>query len=365
MAYEVDFLGVGEESKSGDAIAIRFGNLTGPREEQTIVVIDGGFAKDGDALVEHIKKHYETDVVDVLISTHPDQDHINGLFPVIENLDVKRLWIHKPWDNPYGLANLFKDGRVTDNSISARLKDSLEAAYRLVKLAEDKGILIQEPFTGLSYKDVKVLGPSEEYYTNLLTQLNGMPAAKNIDESMFDKVRGGLEQFIEKTIKVVRAVWGEDKLDNEDGTSAKNNMSVITQIIVDGKRLVFTGDAGITALNAAADEIDRCQSNATLSFFQVPHHGSRRNVGPNVLNRILGEPVSKGSARNITAIASTAKLGEPKHAHKAVLNAFTHRGVKVLSTRGRGICHVSGIPLRQGWNTLEAEQYHTEYDDEQ
>ncbi|MGB0466910.1 MAG: hypothetical protein ACPGF7_05165 [Pontibacterium sp.] len=27
MGYEVDFIGVGQESKSGDAIAIRFGNL--------------------------------------------------------------------------------------------------------------------------------------------------------------------------------------------------------------------------------------------------------------------------------------------------------------------------------------------------
>ncbi|MBF4307570.1 MBL fold metallo-hydrolase, partial [Vibrio anguillarum] len=43
MGYEIDFLGVGEESKSGDAIALRYGNLHGHRDEQTVVVIDGGF----------------------------------------------------------------------------------------------------------------------------------------------------------------------------------------------------------------------------------------------------------------------------------------------------------------------------------
>ncbi|PTB91385.1 MBL fold hydrolase, partial [Marinobacter sp. Z-F4-2] len=54
MGYEVDVLGVGEKSTSGDAIAIRYGNLHGSREEQTVVVIDGGYKGDGAKLVEHI-----------------------------------------------------------------------------------------------------------------------------------------------------------------------------------------------------------------------------------------------------------------------------------------------------------------------
>lgn len=364
MAYEVDFLGVGEASKSGDAIAIRFGNLEGSRDEQTVVVIDGGFTKDGEAMVEHIKKHYQTETVDLVISTHPDQDHINGLFPIIEGLTVKTLWIHKIWDEPYGLSDLFDDGRVTDKSIGERLKESLESAYKLVKLAESKGITIQQPFTGLSYGNVKVLGPTEDYYKTLITQLDGMPSAKSDASSFLSEAMVGLEALAKKALSWVFPTWGEDKLDDDDTTSAKNNTSVITQIIVDGKRLIFTGDAGITSLNAAADQIEQCGSGANMAFIQVPHHGSKRNVGPSVLNRLLGEPVNEGTVRNITAIASTAKDGEPKHAHKAVLNAFTHRGVKVLSTRGSGICHVSGIKLRDGWGSLEAEPYHYQYQDE-
>ncbi|MGI2014869.1 hypothetical protein [Shewanella oncorhynchi] len=54
MGYEVDFLGGGSESKSGYVIAIRFGNLHGRRDEQTVVVIDGGFSDTGTELVEHI-----------------------------------------------------------------------------------------------------------------------------------------------------------------------------------------------------------------------------------------------------------------------------------------------------------------------
>jgi hypothetical protein len=45
--YEIDFLPVGDGARSGDAIALRYGNLEGTRAEQTVVVIDGGFTDDG------------------------------------------------------------------------------------------------------------------------------------------------------------------------------------------------------------------------------------------------------------------------------------------------------------------------------
>ena len=61
MGIEIDFLAVGDESKSGDAVAIRYGNLFGPRDQHRVVVIDGGFTDNGTALVELIRGHYQTD----------------------------------------------------------------------------------------------------------------------------------------------------------------------------------------------------------------------------------------------------------------------------------------------------------------
>ncbi|MFC3187245.1 hypothetical protein ACFOD0_10120 [Shewanella intestini] len=78
MGYEIDILAVGEKSNSGDAIALRYGNLHGGRDEQTVIIIDGGYKDDGQKLLHHVKEHYLTDEVDLVISTHPDQDHING-----------------------------------------------------------------------------------------------------------------------------------------------------------------------------------------------------------------------------------------------------------------------------------------------
>jgi hypothetical protein len=56
--YDVDFLPVGDEGQSGDAIAIRF---TRPDTGAYVhAVIDAGFQSDGDALVQHINDWYGT-----------------------------------------------------------------------------------------------------------------------------------------------------------------------------------------------------------------------------------------------------------------------------------------------------------------
>lgn len=41
MAFEIDLLPVGSEKKSGDCIAMRYGNLEKGKEHQTVIVVDG------------------------------------------------------------------------------------------------------------------------------------------------------------------------------------------------------------------------------------------------------------------------------------------------------------------------------------
>ena len=161
------------------------------------------------------------------------------------------------------------------------------------------------------------------------------------------------------------STWGVDALHNEDTTSAKNNSNAITLLTVDGHYLLFTGDAGITALTYAADHLDAVRNGAELRFIQIPHHGSRRNVGPAILDRLIGQPVLEGETRSISAIASSAKKGEPKHPRKAVMNAFTHRGASALATRGKTICHSHDAPGRNGWTAVTPDDYYWDYEDEE
>lgn len=358
MGYEVDFIAVGEEAKSGDAIALRFGNLEGSRDEQTVVVIDGGYKKSGEDLVSHIKSHYSTDVIDLVILTHPDSDHASGLHIVIEEMTVKKLWMHKPWEHNEGKAIGFADGRVTDNSIAERLKSALETAYQLHQLAVKKGIPIEEPFTGKldDSRCVQVIGPTYDYYNELLVEFSGMPEpaleSASKEMSFFEKAR-------EKVMEWISDHWNIDLItDDGETTSAQNHSSAIIQINVEERRLIFTGDAGRESLEKAADYIGHIDYLDDLAFIQIPHHGSFRNIGPTVLNKLVGEIKPNGHPPHFSAFCSAAKNGAPKHPSKKVLNAFTRRGARVHVTAGTGKHHFKGAPDRDGWSTAIPEPFH-------
>jgi beta-lactamase superfamily II metal-dependent hydrolase len=126
--YEVDFFAVGDGERSGDAIALRY-TISG-RAEPIVGVIDAGFLSNGEELVEHIPKYYGTDRVDFVLSTHPDEDHINGMGEVVRGLDVQCLLIHRPAKHGY-----------SSNSGS-------KPAEELAKLVEGKGGSVVEPFAG-------------------------------------------------------------------------------------------------------------------------------------------------------------------------------------------------------------------------
>lgn len=347
MGYEIDFLPVGKD-KSGDAITLRCGNLFGQRAEQYVVVIDGGFTDTGDTLVEHLNTYYKTNKVDLVISTHPDEDHSAGLEAVLKKCEVSALWMHQPWNHTEDIAKLFKDGRVTDLSVKETLRKSLENARTIEGIAKAKQVPIVEPFSGV--KDVSqrvfVLGPTWQYYESLLPDFRCTPEAK--EPGIIAKAIGGIQEAVKKVAENLNI----ETLTDEGETSAENNSAAIVMVIVDNDALLFTSDAGIPALTQVADLLDRAGfDRARIRFIQVPHHGSARNVGPTILDRLIG-PKLLVEANARTAFVSTAKPDDAKHPSKQVTNAFRRRGAPVHCTGGVGKCHCSNAPGWQarGWN---------------
>jgi glyoxylase-like metal-dependent hydrolase (beta-lactamase superfamily II) len=168
MPHEIDFLPVGDGERSGDAIALRFWDSLKPNE-QSVVVLDGGTKESGAKLVEHITTHYKTKVVNAVICTHSDADHASGLTEVLENLDVKHLFMHLPWKHMGDLEEQLKKAQPTDE-LRQHFKKSLDNAHELEKLASKKGIPIHEPFSDkIPPNNVfAILGPSTRYYEGLL-----------------------------------------------------------------------------------------------------------------------------------------------------------------------------------------------------
>lgn len=337
---EIDMLSVGEGEKSGDAIAYRFGDFS-DKQNQYIIVIDGGSKTSGEQLVNMIKEHYGTTYVDLIISTHPDSDHTSGLRIVMEELSVGQLWMHLPWEHSERIRNLFHDGRITDESLKERLRKAYRYAYELEQLAIENEVEIIEPFAGTKFLDgiIEVLGPTEEYYESLLVDSAKSPETKSesMSESFlgraFTSVKSAVLNWVEETFDV-------ELLDETGETSAENNSSVISLFQFDNRKYLFTGDAGIPALqNAIEYAEDNYIDISKVDWKQVPHHGSHRNISPQIMDAIKTD---------VAYVSASEKA--PKHPSFKVTNAYIRRGTRVYTTEGSPLIHRRNVPFREGYS---------------
>ncbi|MDL2216703.1 hypothetical protein LJB81_03085 [Desulfovibrio sp. OttesenSCG-928-M14] len=356
MGYEFDFFQVGEASKPGDATCFRFGDLLNGGS-QKICIIDAGTRATGLDMAQHIKSFYNTSVVDFAFVTHPHDDHIQGFFSLIESCTVKNLVMHLPWVHSEELHRILDDGRRTPESVRSSLQRSLASLYSLQELAATYSVTVYDYFNPLlPYlipSEIKILGPSYEYYTSLLPEfLDTQAASTAATESLLGRVVSFFD-FLMETL--------EEPADND--VSAMNNSSAILLVTIDGYRFLFTGDAGVPALDKA---IDYAEQNAISVFqpnyFHIPHHGSKRNLGPMILDRICGEKqgifISEEHCTNF-ALVSLAKEQNDKHPSKKVLNALRRRGYKTPIIDC--VLRSSKNAPNRGWETC---RYHPVYEDE-
>ena len=362
--YEIDFLPVGEGQRSGDAIAIRF---EAPGAPARVVIIDGGYRDDGPQLVDHVLKYYDTTTVDLVIATHSDADHINGLSVALEELNARELMIHRPGEHASELSRMSAYARLRKSlgqDLTDKLERSLEAVASLIQQAERAGIPVTEPFTGVQRFGgaLTVVGPTEDYYTSLLPDFRSATSAATA-ESLVRKALRASGQVLTRVMESVHI----ETLTDDGSTSAENSSSAIIHLEVDNRRLLFTGDAGIEALTRVANTLDGggygwSPTSRPLDFIQIPHHGSKHNVGPTILNRLLGHPGDRSDGSFI-AIASAAETSL-KHPSQRVINAFVRRGGYVGATNGVKVCHSYLATPRNDYNPVAPLPLVAEFDED-
>ena len=194
-----------------------------------------------------------------------------------------------------------------------------------------------------------------------------MPEVNEQVAAYFSKGFRAMYEAAAEVVSKVAKAWGKETLQEpeEKATSAENNTSVVLLLQLAGKQLFFTSDTGVPALERAADLADQLGIDLTASTFeQVPHHGSKRNVGPTILNRIVGPKLpASTSPKTKTVVVSASKGGMPKHPAKKVTNAYQRRGAKVLATQGDSLRHSHEAPARSGWGPATPLPFYNEVED--
>jgi len=322
--YEIDFFAVGEGERSGDAIALRY-TIPG-RTDPIVGIIDAGFLVNGEALAEHVPRYYGTKTVDFLLSTHPDGDHINGMGEVVRELDVQCLLIHRPAKHGY-----------SSNSGS-------KPAEELAKLVEGKGGSVVEPFAGVTAWDGSFLiaGPSEAFYESMLAE-----QVTSVKEAAARQTLAG--RFGAPVLKAARRLLEgfpvEVSFGDAGGTNPRNNSSASLSLTIDGRHLIFPGDAGVPALAEAMDYLDnQGRTSEWPKLIVLPHHGSRHNLDLAMIQRILGSHSDQTYGFAVASVSAESDNPSPR-----VANAAGRRGYSVYTTAGSGFRVPWNAPARPGW----------------
>lgn len=360
MSLEVEFLPVGEGSKAGDCIVVRYGTPDAYR----LMVVDGGTSETGVSLVAHIRAQYPGAThIEHVVLTHADLDHASGLRALFGEFTIGRLWMHIPWKEAREVPHYF-EGNPTADVIEKTVRDCYNVLDELVGLAAKHNVPVNMPFAGTIIGPLTVLSPSLEMYRELLPQFDRTPDANDkalaAADAHLDEGKGFFSKALEALAAMVLEPWGVETLRDGEATSASNESSLVLYGLDGHRRYLFTGDAGIEALTFAADTADAMGLPLQqFDFVQVPHHGSRHNVGPTILNRLLGTPVAQGSTARGSAYVSAPK-DDSKHPKKVVMNAFTRRGYDVHATQGSAKVFCGGFGGRPGYYTATPMPFHSE-----
>ena len=368
FGFEIDFLPVGEKSKSGDAICMRWGNLANPKD-QNVVIVDGGYAESAEAIRDHIVTYYKTRNVNLAIASHLHADHINGLAKLLElntkgnGLSIKYVWMHDPRNHVD--TDEFEDDGVTRKRVVTSLEKKAKKVCDMVDEIKKANVPFSEPFSNNTYCPLGgldfgygvrgyVLGPSEKYYKELLPSFSSTPT---------DGERNGAERLTYNGDNVSAA---QGRLTDEGETSAENDASIILCLVLPNGEMIFlSGDAGMPALSEAIKQAQR--RNLALSdnirVFKIPHHGSIQNLGPEVLDGILGTPQSAKSRKEAFAMIMVSKHPEQGHPDKAVTNEIWSRNCKPYKTGGLVLHYGIGAnTTRNGWRPVDPIPYAKEVD---
>lgn len=294
-------------AKHGDALILHYGEVDRPRT----IVIDGGpsgvykatLAPRLEQLRASRAGEEEPLEIDMLMVSHIDDDHVNGVIDLMEDLSEKvedeqpvpyriaTLW-HNSFDDivdPQAAEELKKlPGRVPAGATpeggagpaSVAVAASVDQGRVLRRLAARLTVRLNSPFDGL-VSSADGPGPTVSLKEGLKFTIVG-PSA------------GRLNKLNEEWDEILRKRAAKAKLGAEDAAyldqSAFNLASIVVIAEAGGKTMLLTGDArGDDILEGLKAEGLLKRGKAHFDFLKLPHHGSERNVETDFFRRVTAD----------------------------------------------------------------------------
>jgi len=293
----------------GDALLLAYGDEDSPH----YILIDGGRRSTYKNLRDRIleiplgedgKRFFE-----LLVVTHVDADHIEGIICLLQDKELKcrfgdiwfNDWVHlEPLVEGQRPPDLGPEQGEFLGALLHKLELPWNKAFHggavvippepdplpFVDLADDLRLTLVSP-------TVETLIDLRNKWTKVIKDAGFTPG--NRDEA--------LEQFADKAWSGLPASLGDEDHSNTLDHSEANGSSIAFLLEYGEARLLLSGDAFPQVLRPALDrwraEQDDPSERVWLDAFKVPHHGSKKNLTPQLMDCIECESylVSTSGAR--------------------------------------------------------------------
>lgn len=277
-------------ARYGDCLWIEYGEPGNPRR----ILIDGGLVTTYDAICARADRANKRCKVDLLVVTHVDADHIEGVVKLLgnlpSNLSFGEIWFngwrHLPGTSrsrlggPQGekLTSLIVDSGIPWNRSfnGGAIVTTERGAPPTVKLSEGMKLMILSP----TIEQLRRLRPQWERECRKAGLLPGSVAqaraALERDRRLRPRRLGG-------ETKDVRLLANEPY---EPDSAVANGSSIVLLAQFAGKSCLLGADAFPEVVEACIRRITGPSKHLSLEAFKVNHHGSKFNNSPALLKAV-------------------------------------------------------------------------------
>jgi len=278
MVFNINFL----PAKYGDSIWIEYGNADDPN----IILIDGGTGGTKKHIQELIQALPSGKHIELLVVTHIDRDHIEGILRLLEDDDLGFTvgsvwfngWNHLPGNPDYEIFGAIHGEKLTAAIIKHNLNWNSGFGKKAVVVHHDEPLPVIELKDGLK---LTLLSPTEENLEALKPEWEKEVAKANLAPGF------GLEEPVED-MEIFGAgmpdveVLCETEFHEDD--SAANGSSIAFLAEFTGKKALFAGDSFpgviLKSLNRLYD------GPVPLDLVKLSHHASEHNTSPELIEKL-------------------------------------------------------------------------------
>lgn len=273
-------------AKHGDSLLLRYGDPADPK----LIVIDGGptgvYKHALRPRLEELQNEAGGPLrIEVLMVSHIDSDHINGVLefsgellkdvPRQSDYRVRTLWANS-FDDEVKAVNDAAPAAIVPASLDPR-EASVAESRTLRSNAQGLGWPEHKGFDGL------VMAPDDK----------GVPIDLDpLKLTVIGPRQVDLDALQDEWVKQIEKLKKEGKIDVASvgglDQSPPNLSSIVCVAELDGKRMLLTGDAQGPKVLAGLEAAGFLKSGETmdLDLLKLPHHGSSRNNTPDFLERL-------------------------------------------------------------------------------